>query len=43
MARDMLVFDSDPTAAAPLAVGTSCRICAHAACPQRREPSVIES
>jgi predicted transcriptional regulator len=42
MARDMLVFDPDPTAAAPLAVGTSCRICAHAACPQRREPSVIE-
>ena len=26
----------------PLAVGTSCRICAHRDCPQRREPSVLE-
>ena len=26
-----------------LAVGTSCRICAHRDCRQRREPSVIET
>jgi transcriptional regulator with XRE-family HTH domain len=45
MARDMLVFDPEPLdgAGAALPVGTSCRICAHRDCRQRREPSVIES
>ncbi len=45
MARDMLVFDPAPLPASgepPLAVGTSCRICAHRDCLQRREPSVLE-
>ena len=45
MARDMLVFDPEPLAAAEeaLAVGTCCRICAHRGCRQRREPSVLET
>jgi len=41
----MLVFDPAPLPASgepPLAVGTSCRICAHRDCLQRREPSVLE-
>jgi predicted transcriptional regulator/transcriptional regulator with XRE-family HTH domain len=48
MASDMLVFAASPridTAppAPHLAVGPGCRICTHRACPQRREPSVVEA
>jgi predicted transcriptional regulator len=45
MVRDMLVFDADPADGpeAALAVGPSCRICAHRGCRQRREPSVIQT
>lgn len=43
MARDMLVLDPGPSGPGmPLPVGTSCRVCAHRGCPQRREPSLVE-
>ncbi len=46
MVRDMLVLDPETVPESgpgePLPVGTACRICAHLACPRRREPSVIE-
>jgi predicted transcriptional regulator/DNA-binding XRE family transcriptional regulator len=38
----MLILPADPgEATPPTPVGTSCRICPRAACPARREPSVI--
>jgi transcriptional regulator with XRE-family HTH domain len=46
MVADMLVLAQDRPGAGPglagLAVGNGCRTCLHAACPQRREPSVME-
>jgi predicted transcriptional regulator len=37
----MLIDPLPPAEAATLRVGTSCRICAAAACPARREPSIL--
>jgi predicted transcriptional regulator/transcriptional regulator with XRE-family HTH domain len=42
MRAHMLILPADPgETARPTPVGTSCRICPRAACPARREPSVI--
>jgi predicted transcriptional regulator len=48
MTADMLVFAHDRPAvpdrdSARLLVGPGCRICSHKTCPQRREPSVIDT
>ncbi|WP_136644591.1 helix-turn-helix domain-containing protein [Tabrizicola sp. YIM 78059] len=40
-AAAMLILPAEPGAGAALPVGSSCRVCARAECPARREPSIL--